>query len=56
MSHLWIKKKKKKKAAHSSAFPSKMAMAPHSGRESVCLFIKRQNSRLQNMESQMGEK
>lgn len=58
MSHLWILKKKK--AAHSSAFPSKMAMAPRSGRESVCFFFffftKRQNSRLQNVESQMGEK
>lgn len=37
MSHLWILKKKK--AAHSSAFPSKMAMAPRSGRESVCFFF-----------------
>lgn len=44
MSHLWILKKKK--AAHSSAFPSKMAMAPRSGRESVCFFFFLQKGRI----------
>lgn len=52
-----LKEKKKKKAAHSSAFPSKMAMAPAAG-ESICFFFykKAESPKLQNVESLMGEK
>ena len=59
MSHLWIKKKKKRLTAQLSRvkWPWRLAAGES---PFVCLFVffftKRQNSRLQNVESQMGEK